>query len=270
MARVLLTGAAGYLGECVAAALTTARIDWEPLPGRLAEITPQSLPHDLVIHCAGALRHRQADLDSVNRLGTAQLLAGLSPNAGIVYASSRGVYAPNESQCLAESATVGATDDYGRSKLAAEKLIRESGRQWLSLRLTTLFGFGMTQPGQSFPTQAAQRWLGGQTVTLHTPDRQHDYLYVHSAARLIAGIAGNSQLGNSVINVAGPPRSLHTTMTSLAEAVSQRTGQIASLMFEPGPAPRAPLLNTDNLRRIFPAFSQPDDVTICNELAAKI
>ncbi len=143
MAEILLTGHRGYLGACVAQALRRAGLAFDPLPGRLEEIGANALPHTLVLHCAGALRHRLDRLDSANAQGMRHLLAGLAHRARVIFVSSRAVYAPTDRPIIDERAELGPRGDaYGSSKLDAERALMSSRHDWLILRPTTLFGWG--------------------------------------------------------------------------------------------------------------------------------
>ncbi|MDL2338077.1 MAG: NAD-dependent epimerase/dehydratase family protein [Pseudomonadota bacterium] len=218
MAPLLLTGHRGYLGACVAALLTRAGVPHRMLATRLHEIAPASLDVSGVIHCAGSLRHRGDAVQMDNHChGTRVLLNGLVRPVPVVYVSSRSVYGRANAERLDEAVTVAPVEAYGAAKRAAEIVIRESGVPFVILRSGTLIGMGVDNDGLSFMRQAVHRLLSGECVTRYTPDRSHDALDVWAAAQACVEVSQGARW-NETFNLAGPIRSLHATLNTLALA----------------------------------------------------
>jgi len=171
MNRVLVTGATGFVGRPVVAALAaggysvraaarralpqdfprgvevvrqpdmTEPVDWQPLLDGV----------DKVVHLAGTNYSGhgvEAKLyDRVNREATADLAAAAA-RAGIqqlIYMSSvRAQCGASADHAVTERDPPAPTDAHGRSKLAAEEAVRSSGVPFTILRPVLIYGPGMT------------------------------------------------------------------------------------------------------------------------------
>lgn len=260
MADILLTGAGGYLGSAVAAALDAAGADWAPLGTRLEAITPGSLSAHCVIHCAGALRARPERLQHDNVQGTAHLLAGLRDRPRVLFASSRSVYGAEAGLLCAETHTPTPRDDYGRSKFAAEQLLRASGLPVLCCRLATLFGPAPRGHCPALPNLAWQRWQHGEAVHLVPDDFEVDYLAVSDAARLLVALA-TTPWPCDAVNLPGPVRSVHTLMRALA-GVARTQGLKAELAYDHAGSAVWPRLDGRRLQQWLPAFRHSSDAEV--------
>lgn len=259
---ILLTGERGYLGSAVAAALDAAGLVWQPLATRLEHIEPGSLQADVVIHCAGALRHRADRLQRDNVEGTARLLAGLRGEGRVLFASSRSVYGAGAGALCRETDAPQPRDDYGRSKHAAEQLLLASGRPVLCSRLTTLFGTAPRGDCPALPNVALRRWLHGEVVQLVGDDFEVDYLAVTDAARALVQLSQRAW-GDSVLNLPGPARGLHALMRDMASAAHAQ-GLDAELRFDHPGGASWPRLDGGRLQQWLPGF----DYTPDGEIAA--
>jgi len=169
--RALVTGASGFLGRAVIAALAEdgyalrAAVRYAPVPAFPGGVQVVGLPDlarsfdwrpllrgvDTVIHLAG-IEHGSRGLapeayDRINRRATAQLAAAAA-KAGVrrfVFVSSiRAQSGPVADHALSERDAAAPTDAQGRSKLAAEDAVRSAGVPFTILRLVPVYGPGMT------------------------------------------------------------------------------------------------------------------------------
>jgi len=169
MSRVLVTGASGFIGNAVVAALArdgyavraavrrphpsfpdgvevvqhpdlAEAFDWQPLLQGV----------DQVVHLAG-IAHTgrgvdRASYDRVNRQATAQLATAAAQASvkHLVFVSSiRAQSGPAADHALTERDDPAPTDADGASKLAAEEAVRSSGVPFTILRPALLYGPGV-------------------------------------------------------------------------------------------------------------------------------
>jgi nucleoside-diphosphate-sugar epimerase len=169
MSRILVTGASGFVGRAVIAALAkdghavraAVRRSTPAFPGNIELVQHGDLAEpvdwsplltgiDVIIHLAGIAhigpRVGATLYDRVNHLATAQL-AKAAAQAGIgrfVFMSSiRAQSGPAADHALTERDPPAPTDAYGRSKLAAEQAIREAGLSFGILRPVLIYGAGV-------------------------------------------------------------------------------------------------------------------------------
>lgn len=158
--RVLVTGADGFLGRYLVADFPghtvicasrrpMAGVDWRPLPdlGGDVDWAPLLQGADAVVHLAN-VAHQQASEDDfarVNQGATASLCAAAKA-AGIrqlVYVSS--IYAQvghSSARVIRETDVPAPINAYGRSKLATERAVAESGVPYTVLRPALVLGAG--------------------------------------------------------------------------------------------------------------------------------
>ena len=137
--KILLTGASGFLGKTIHSAfnnstevITLGRSQDAIINCDLSNQIPILPIVDMVVHAAGKAHivpkneEERKDFDKVNVQGTLNLLKSLEGNLSlkkIVFISSVAVYGLIEGNNIKEDAPLNATDPYGKSKIAAEKLI---------------------------------------------------------------------------------------------------------------------------------------------------
>ena len=221
---IAVTGATGWLGQAVVASVVQSGFRVRALTRRpKASATP---PLDLgasaadcmwgeavrdcdtVIHVAAHVHrpHETADevrlFEAINVEGTRKLLAA-AERAGVrrfVYVSSSAVYGPTRDTIPAEDAPLRPNSHYGRSKVAAEELVRASRLEWIIVRPATIFGRG----DRANFARLAEALARGRFVVPGQGDARKSVLPVDLAGELIARLATGGVPGGTVLNLALP------------------------------------------------------------------
>jgi nucleoside-diphosphate-sugar epimerase len=158
---ILVTGATGLVGERLVPRLVEAGEHCRVLvrPGKHAPAGVQAVEGDLfdpasladavagvtaTLHLAAAFRTQDTNLIWKSNLeGTRGLIAAMqahAPEARVVMASTSNVYNKNSPQPGCETDAVEPDEAYPASKVAAEKVLRESGLNWAVVRFPFVYG----------------------------------------------------------------------------------------------------------------------------------
>jgi nucleoside-diphosphate-sugar epimerase len=237
MSRVLVTGASGFVGRVVVPALVTAgyavraasrhKPDFAPpveaeSHGDLGADTdwPRLLTGaDFVVHLAG-IAHTgpgvaDADYDRVNHQATAALAQAARQAAvkRVAFVSTiRAQTGPRADHVLTEDDKPLPTDPYGRSKLAAESALAQSGVDFTVLRPVLVYGPGVKGNLRTLTHLAA--------LPIPLPfgafTNRRSLLSVHNLAAAITHVLRHSQSGGQTYVVADlQPVSLAEIVTAL-------------------------------------------------------
>jgi GDP-4-dehydro-6-deoxy-D-mannose reductase len=234
-ARVLVTGADGFVGRRLTAALAQRRPDWTITaaggphgPGGLdvvdaeavARTVAQARP-DIVVHLAAVAAVTDSVRDPrhtwrVNLEGVLNLVLALqakAPDAHLLFVSSAEVYGEslNVTTAVDEQALLQPVNPYAASKAAADILVRQAAATGLSA--TVARPFNHTGPGQgeafvapNFAGQVAriERGLQPPVIFVGSLDDERDFLDVGDVVdAYLLMLDRRAELGRgAVLNVA--------------------------------------------------------------------
>jgi UDP-glucose 4-epimerase len=239
--KVLVTGAAGFLGRHVARHFSDRGWDVtgfdlvENAEGKIVvgdltshgSVTEAVAGHDTVIHI-GAIGdvylagEQPALAAAVNVVGTANVIeAALSHGARVVYASTWEVYGHPQYQPIDENHRTAPDHPYNITKLAGESLIMAACRlrqlPALALRLGTAFGTGL-RPNSVFRIfiDKARR---GDPITIQGDGSQgRQFTHAADIARAFE-MAARSSVSGTAINIVAPET---VSIRELAQHVVER------------------------------------------------
>lgn len=226
--RVLITGAAGFIGRHVAReffnqgwhVIGMGRGDWTDCQvygiseWYRREVTLDALVKhvnnpDVIVHCAGgaSVGYSIAEpyQDFVKTVDTlAQVLEFMrlhAPQAKLVYLSSAAVYGQIETLPITEEAPLNPVSPYGFHKQMAESLCQMYSHQYgipvAVVRLFSIYGTGLRK---QLLWDACRKFEQGKCSFFGTGEEVRDWLHVEDAARLLFLATQNATAHCPIIN----------------------------------------------------------------------
>jgi UDP-glucose 4-epimerase len=224
VARVLVTGGAGYVGLPLSARLVAEGHDVSVLDDgtsgaeRLAavdrvarlfradmtspddcrrvfgETNPEVVVHLAALHFIPECNRRPVDAVRLNVIGTQNILDAAAASNGVsrmVVTSSAAVYPPSDVH-YAESHPVGPTDIYGTCKAVnewqAEQFAARTGVSTVTVRLFNVFGPGETNP-HVVPEIVEQLRSGKRQLALGNISPKRSYVYIDDVVSGFVAVA---------------------------------------------------------------------------------
>jgi nucleoside-diphosphate-sugar epimerase len=216
---ILVTGASGFIGRHLTAALTERGDKVRALVRSAAgarglpegvdvvrgdvtdvdSLRPAAAGVDLVFHLAGGYRDEGPELHAVHVTGTANLLSVLKPGTRVVYVSSTSVYGWDQSWPAHHNSPPAPVAPYGEAKLAAEGLVSAwTGGPTAIARPTITYG-----PGDTRGMLARAVGLMSRGVRWFPGDGQNRIHLLH-VDDLVNGLMLLGEKGAGVYVLAGP------------------------------------------------------------------
>jgi nucleoside-diphosphate-sugar epimerase len=238
MARVLVTGASGFVGAVVQKRLrelgnevigTTTGIpsggeqycnieDRDGVKATLHDVQPE-----ILIHCAAissVTAGRTLDYYRVNTAGTENLIgafADLPARQRFVLVSTAGVYGNQDVEVLHENLCPKPVHHYGLSKFCCERIVQNymDEVEWTIIRPFNIIGEGQNA---EFIVPKLVRAFEARlpVIKLGNLDVYRDYVDIHDAAEILINLAFNPAAAGETVNLcSGKPVSLKDLISTL-------------------------------------------------------
>jgi UDP-glucose 4-epimerase len=254
----LVTGAHGFVGRHVAAALAASGVhvtgighgswtrdewrrwgldEWHVADVSVESLTTYAGTPDLVFHCAGSgsvafsMSHPAQDFNRTvgSTLAVLEYLRLQCPQARLVMPSSAGVYGVAERMPIATGATLRPVSPYGVHKQMAEELCQSYARHFgirsARVRLFSVFGVGIRK---QLLWDACNKLRRGPATFAGSGQETRDWLHVADAARLMLAAAEHASTDCPVAN-GGTGRAV--SIREVVELIAARLGGGAAAAF---------------------------------------
>lgn len=263
--KVLITGAAGFLGSALANYLVKNGHEVRGLDdlsaGDAQVLAPEVLftrgdivdrpklwtllqEVDCVFHLAARVAVQESILypreyNAVNVGGTVSLMEAMR-DVGVervVFTSSGAVYGAKKEQPLTERMTPAPGTPYAVSKLSAEYYIRTIGKLWdietVSLRIFNAYGPGQHLPPSHppvIPNFLRKATKHGTLVVHNSGSQTRDYVFLDDVVQAMVSAGIKPNVDGKVINIGS---GTETSVKKLAEIIVSLTESNAEVIYNP-------------------------------------
>jgi UDP-glucose 4-epimerase len=195
--KMLLTGSNGFIGRHFVDYLNINEIPYRVIKHQLfndeEKLSEAILSSDVIIHLAALTRGSYDELHDANFGNTENLFKAVLQVKGkkpvFIFASSFAVYGIQD-QILTEDSLLEPRNDYGKSKLEVEDLVRkysdEFGITSLILRFSNVYGLGVEPYTHSVIATFIDQALNKKPFTINGDGTQmRDFVYVEDVVKAL-------------------------------------------------------------------------------------
>jgi UDP-glucose 4-epimerase len=235
--RILITGSEGFVGSHLNPEGELLCIDLKQgvdicdpdTADVIRAFDPEVVYHLAAHHFIPWCNDHPSDVDRLNIAGTGRMLAACGPSLrSFVLASSAAVYGFSDDPLREDSPRYGR-DVYARSKIHAERLLRDFSALHPQVSCVAARLFNVVGRGDPWPhvlPAIVDSYLEGGTIPLGNTWPRRDYVHVDDVAEALQFLAEAAPVGASAYNV-GTGRG--TSVAELVVAVYRAGGRALNL-----------------------------------------
>lgn len=245
MLKIRITGGSGFLGTLLVKKLKDKLtndiriIDVQNDPLFNSKILKDFVTGaDIVYHLAGIKDSKNPDLARVNVQGTKNLLEAVrefAPKSHFVFTSSFAVYKiPKSGQIISENSPTLPRNEYGKSKLTAEKYIREYSDKFsiksTIFRMSNIYGIGDSFGRNSVVSDFINKIRNDEMINVDGNGSQtRDFIYVDDVVSALLKVQASLTTFN-IFNIAsGEEVSISELLGKIEKIINKK----ASIKFTP-------------------------------------
>lgn len=244
--RVLVTGGSGYLGTALLPLLKGYElrildinppathlddVEYTFFHGSLTDaerVKEAAEDAEAVIHLAGIagvdICERNQELsEKVNVKGTDAILKEAKSAEKFLFVSSSAVYGLMEGNIDEETQT-NPINTYGKHKLKAEELVKNSGTDYIILRPSNLYGASSLIPEKYAIHKMIGDALRTETITVSYGNLMRNFIHVRDCAKAISMLM-KSEIKNKTYNIGDFDIKLFEIANKIAEEISLLYGK---------------------------------------------
>lgn len=218
--KTVVTGSHGFVGSwlCKNLALPLTR-QFDIILDKAHDVTLRDVRKkivqdtDCIIHLAGVSGVNKCEKDEknaflVNAEATIEL-AKEAKRAGVnrfIFASSASVYGEAGQYLIDEVHPTSPRNVYGRTKLAAERIIQMNSHDFrvVILRKSNVYGFGTMWKGITVIDQFLEKYIANQPISIQgTGGQKRDFVHIQDVVRTYAQIATAKKVRSGIYNIGG-------------------------------------------------------------------
>lgn len=245
MLKIGITGGSGFLGSLLSKKLKdngvsdirTIDVVGDPLfnPRVLREFVTGV---DVVYHLAGIKDSKNPDLERVNVQGTKNLLEVVrefAPSSHFVFTSSFAVYKiPESGEIISENFATVPRNEYGKSKLEAEKCIHDYSRKFniksTILRMSNIYGPGVSFGRSSVVSDFIDKIRNGETIYIDGDGSQtRDFIFIDDVVSALI----KAQLDPNHFNILNIASGGEVSISKLVSIIEKEVNKKAIVKFNP-------------------------------------
>ncbi len=235
--RVLVTGGGGFIGSALTEGLRTSGIPYKTLDGKIdssldiEDVSKLLEGCEYVVHLAGKTRGGKEDLKEGNVDTSRLLLEAISKMVEkpvFIFSSSFAVYSVQD-KLLTEKSDTLPRNLYGKSKLAAEKLIKDYVSNFnfsaMIFRISNVYGPHMPPYSHSVISTFMDQAIKDIALTVSSDGRQErDFVYIADVVRaFIIALSWKGRGGRvETLNIcSGEPVSINQVVQEIGRVVGK-------------------------------------------------